>query len=101
MLKPIYIEGGTSQLQLYFKYAGYIFPYGDGRHISVRMEVHGDDYTFHRIKRSVTWEKNKLTQLEELGLKTVSSLFQNLEVVHNEDDTNQAHSIFEWLEPTP
>jgi superfamily II DNA or RNA helicase len=97
MLKPIYVEGGTSQLQLYFKYAGYIFPYGDGRHISVRMDVDGDNYTFHRIKRSVTWEKNKLTQLEAMGLKTVSSLFQNLEVVHNDDDTNQAHSIFEWL----
>jgi hypothetical protein len=25
VLKPIYVEGGTSQLQLYFKYAGYIF----------------------------------------------------------------------------
>jgi hypothetical protein len=40
-LKPIYVEGGTSQLQLYFKYAGYIFPYGDGRNISVRMEKTG------------------------------------------------------------
>jgi len=97
MLKPIYVEGGTSQLQLYFKYAGYIFPYGDGRHISVRMERNGDNYTFHRIKRSVTWEKGKLTQLENWGLKTASSLFQNLEVAHSEDDTNQAHSIFEWL----
>ena len=97
MLKPIYIEGGTSQLQLYFKYAGYIFPYGDGRHISVRMERNGDNYTFHRIKRSVAWEKGKLTQLENRGLKTASSLFQNLEVEHKDDDTNQAHSIFEWL----
>lgn len=97
MLKPIYVEGGTSQLQLYFKYAGYIFPYGDGRHISVRMERNGDDYIFHRIKRSVVWEKNKLNQLETWGLKTASSLFQNLEVVHQDDDTNQAFSIFEWL----
>jgi SNF2 family DNA or RNA helicase len=97
ILKPIYVEGGTSQLQLYFKYAGYIFPYGDGRHISVRMERDGDNYTFHRIKRSVAWEKGKLNQLEAWGLKTVSSLFQNLEVVHKDDDTNQAHSIFEWL----
>ena len=46
VLKPIYVEGGTSQLQLYFKYAGYIFPYGDGRHVSVRMERNGDDYLF-------------------------------------------------------
>src|SRR5882757_2024594 len=79
-LKPIYIEGGTSQLQLYFKYAGYIFPYGDERLISVRMERIGDDYTFHRIKRSVSWEKNKFNHLESLGLKTASSLFKNLEV---------------------
>ena len=97
MLKPIYVEGGTSQLQLYFKYSGYIFPYGDGRTISVRMERDGDDYTFHRIKRSVTWEKNKLHQLEALGLKVTSSLFQNLEVELNDDDDDHSFSIFEWL----
>lgn len=97
MLKPIYVEGGTSQLQLYFKYSGYIFPYGDGRTISVRMERDGDDYTFHRIKRSVTWEKNKLHQLEALGLKVTSSLFQNLEVELKDDDDDHSFSIFEWL----
>ena len=97
VLKPIYVEGGTSQLQLYFKYAGYIFPYGDGRHVSVRMERNEDEYVFHRIKRSVTWEKNKLHQLEALGLKTASSLFQNLEVAASEAETNSSFSIFEWL----
>jgi superfamily II DNA or RNA helicase len=97
VLKPIYVEGGTSQLQLYFKYAGYIFPYGDGRHVSVRMERDGDSYIFHRIKRSVVWEKNKLHQLEELGLKTVSSLFQNLEVAGSDQESNNSFSIFEWL----
>ena len=96
-LKPIYIEGGTSQLQLYFKYAGYIFPYGDGRHISVRMEKNGDDYLFHRIKRSITWEKNKMLQLEQMGLKTVSSLFQNLEVDNHDEDADHSFSVFEWL----
>src|ERR1700761_2172173 len=97
VLKPIYIEGGTSQLQLYFKYSGYIFPYGDGRHVSVRMERNGDDYLFHRIKRSVTWEKNKLTFLEELGLQTVSTLFQNLEVAGTVEDEDRSFSVFEWL----
>jgi superfamily II DNA or RNA helicase len=96
ILKPIYVDGGTSQLQLYFKYAGYIFPYGDGKPISVRMEQNGDDYVFHRIKRSVSWEKGKLHFLESLGLKITSSLFQNLEVAGNEDD-NQSFSVFEWL----
>jgi hypothetical protein len=96
-LKPIYIEGGTSQLQLYFKYAGYIFPYGDGRHVSVRMEKNGDEYIFHRIKRSITWEKNKMQQLEQMGLKTASSLFQNLEVDNHDEDADHSFSVFEWL----
>src|SRR6201747_2169359 len=97
ILKPIYVEGGTSQLQLYFKYAGYVFPYGDGRHVSVRMERNGDDYLFHRIKSSVTWEKNKLQRLEGLGLRTISTLFQNLEVTGSEEDIDRSFSVFEWL----
>ena len=97
ILKPIYVEGGTSQLQLCFRYAGYIFPFGDGRHVSVRMEQNGDNFLFHRIKRSVTWEKGKLLLLEELGLQVVSSLFQNLEVANAEDESDRSLSIFEWL----
>jgi superfamily II DNA or RNA helicase len=97
ILKPIYVPGGTSQIQLCFRYAGYIFPYGDGRHVSVRIDKNGDDYIFHRIKRSVTWEKNKLQELENMGLKTVSSLFQNLEVDNTETDGDQSFSVFEWL----
>src|ERR1700744_582075 len=92
VIKPIYVEGGTSQLQLYFKYAGYIFPYGDGRHVSVRMEKDGDDYIFNRIKRSITWEKNKLLFLEGLGLQTVSTLFQNLEVAGSDNDEDRSFS---------
>ncbi|HEX3385261.1 MAG TPA: ATP-dependent helicase, partial [Mucilaginibacter sp.] len=97
VLKPIYVEGGTSQLQLCFKYAGYIFSYGDGRHVSVRMERNGDDYLFHRIRRSVAWEKGKLLLLESLGLRTVSSLFQNLEVAAANEEEDLSLSIFEWL----
>jgi superfamily II DNA or RNA helicase len=97
ILKPIYIDGGTSQLQLNFKYSGYVFMYGDGRHISVRMDLDGDVPVFHRIKRSLGWEKNKLYELEGLGLKTVSSLFQNLEVASNDEDADQSFSVFEWL----
>ncbi|HEY9196195.1 MAG TPA: DEAD/DEAH box helicase [Mucilaginibacter sp.] len=97
VLKPVYIEGGISQLQLYFKYAGYIFPYGDGRTISVRMEKNGDDYLFHRIKRSTTWEKGKMQYLEQMGLKVTSSLFQNLEVANNDEDADHSFSVFEWL----
>jgi superfamily II DNA or RNA helicase len=97
IIRPIYVENGTSQLQLYFKYSGYIFPYGDGRHVSVRMEKNGDEYIFHRIKRSLTWEKNKMGELEKMGLKTTSSLFQNLEVDTKDEDADHSFSIFEWL----
>jgi len=97
VLRPIYIQGGTSQLQLFFKYAGYVFSYGDERHVSVRMESDGDNYTFHRIKRSVLWEKNKFQQLEQMGLKTASSLFKNLEVDLPDDDADHSFSIFEWI----
>jgi len=97
VLKPIYVPGGTSQLQLCFKYSGYIFNYGDDRHISVRMESDGDNYTFHRIKRSVTWEKNKFQQLESMGLKVTSTLFKNLEVDFADDDADRSFSIFEWI----
>lgn len=97
ILKPIYVEGGTSQLQLCFRYAGYIFPYGDGRHVSVRMERNGDDYLFHRIKRSLAWEKGKLQLLEDQGLQVISSLFQNLEVACCDDEADRSLSVFEWL----
>jgi len=97
VLKPIYVPGGTSQLQLCFKYSGYIFNYGDDRHISVRMESDGDNYTFHRIKRSVTWEKNKFQQLESMGLKATSTLFKNLEVDVADEDADLSFSIFEWI----
>ncbi|WP_342646049.1 DEAD/DEAH box helicase [Mucilaginibacter sp. CSA2-8R] len=97
VVKPIYVAGGTSQIQLFFKYAGYTFPYGDGRQISVKIDRNGDSYIFHRIRRSVTWEKNKLQQLENMGLTTSSSLFQNLEVKQENDEADQSFSVFEWL----
>ncbi len=97
ILKPIYVENGVSQLQLYFRYADYVFPYGDGRLVSVRIEKNGDEYSFHRVKRSISWEKGKLQQLEDLGLKTVSTLFQNLEVSADEEDSDRSFSVFEWL----
>ncbi|MEO6521723.1 MAG: SNF2-related protein [Mucilaginibacter sp.] len=97
VLKPIYVESGTSQIQLYFRYADYVFPYGDGRQVSVRIEKNGDEYTFHRVKRSIGWEQSRLKELEDRGLKIVSSLFQNLEVNGGDDDIDQSFSVFEWL----
>ena len=97
VLKPVYVEGGTSQLQLCFRYAGYLFSYGDERHISVRMEEKGEDYIFHRIKRSVMWEKNKFHLLEAMGLRSTSSLFKNLEVAGDNEDDDRSFSVFDWI----
>jgi superfamily II DNA or RNA helicase len=97
VLKPIYVDGGTSQLQLCFRYAGYLFSYGDERHVSVRMENDGDNYIFHRIKRSVSWEKNKFQLLESMGLQTTSSLFKNLEVPGADEDADRSFSVFDWI----
>ncbi len=97
VIKPVYEPGGTSQLQLYFKYSGYIFAYGDGRQISVKVEKTADDYIFHRIKRSVSWEKGKLQQLENMGLTTYSTLFQGLQVAASAESSDASFSVFEWL----
>jgi len=48
-------------------------------------------------KRSLTWEKNKLHQLEAMGLKITSSLFQNLEVDSSDEEADRSFSVFEWL----
>ncbi|RYE29674.1 MAG: ATP-dependent helicase, partial [Sphingobacteriaceae bacterium] len=59
ILKPVYAEGGVSQIQLLFRYGQSVFAYGDGRQVSVRIENVNDQYCFYRIKRSIAWEKKK------------------------------------------
>ncbi|WP_419802249.1 DEAD/DEAH box helicase [Mucilaginibacter sp.] len=97
VLKPVYTEGGVSQIQLLFRYGQAVFPYGDGRQVSVRIENTNDQYCFYRIKRSLAWEKKKFLELENLGLKTASGLFQNLEVAHPEEEEDASLSVFNWL----
>ncbi|MGI4022672.1 MAG: DEAD/DEAH box helicase [Janthinobacterium lividum] len=97
ILKPVYTEGGVSQIQLLFRYGQAVFPYGDGRLVSVRIENRDDQYFFYRIKRSISWEKKKFLELENLGLKTVSALFQNLEVAQIEEQEDASLSVFNWL----
>ncbi|RYE17726.1 MAG: DEAD/DEAH box helicase, partial [Sphingobacteriaceae bacterium] len=97
ILKPVYSEGGVSQIQLLFRYGQAVFPYGDGRLVSVRIENRDDQYFFYRIKRSIAWEKKKFLELENLGLKTASTLFQNLEVAQIEANEDASLSVFNWL----
>jgi len=95
VLKIIYIPDGNSQFQLYFKYGTYVFPAGSDREVTVKMERQGDNYIFHRVKRSLIWEKNKLNELLALGLKTVGTIFIHLEVDHAK--AGSPADIFNWL----
>lgn len=97
ILKVVFVPGGISEIQLYFKYNNYVFAAGSDRQVTVRMERNGDDYLFHRIKRSLSWEKKKLQELLDLGLVSNSSLFVHLQVEHTQEETDLSLSVFDWI----
>jgi SNF2 family DNA or RNA helicase len=64
------------------KYGDWVFPYHVNKKVNVRLEEKEGTYTFHRIKRLYSVEKQKIDSLKELGLlQTNGSLFtlQDLE----------------------
>ena len=98
VLKVIFVPGGVSQLQLFFRYGTYIFPAGNEIQVSVRMEKSGSEYVFHRVKRSIAWEKGKLSELKGMGLKTTGTSFVNLEVAAEPiEDEDVSFSIINWV----
>jgi SNF2 family DNA or RNA helicase len=97
VLKVIYVEGGISQIQLYFKYNEYTFSMGNEQKVTVRVAKHEDNYVFTRIKRAVEWEKTKYAELLQLGLKKVSPLFHNLELNASFEDFDQSYGILNWV----
>lgn len=86
-------------MQLYFKYGDYIFPSGSDRRVTVRTEKRDNDYIFHRIKRSLSWEKNKINVLQELGLSSSGSISMNVynPVNWDKDSENSHFNIINWL----
>ncbi|ARS42365.1 helicase SNF2 [Sphingobacteriaceae bacterium GW460-11-11-14-LB5] len=95
VIKVLYVDGGLSQIQLYFKYGEYIFPVENAHKVTVRLEKTADNYIFHRIKRSAEWEKKQFNLLLSLGLKKTSSLFSNLEVISA--DENPSYAAINWV----
>ena len=57
ILKVIYIEGGISQLKLYFKYGEHVFALGNEKKITVHVRKQDNNYVFTRVKRDTSWEK--------------------------------------------
>ncbi|RZL28302.1 MAG: ATP-dependent helicase, partial [Pedobacter sp.] len=95
VIKVLYVDGGLSQIQLYFKYGEYTFPVENAHKVTVRLEKTADNYIFHRIKRSADWEKKQFNLLLSLGLKKTSSLFSNLEVAIEEE--NPSYAAINWV----
>lgn len=95
VIKVLYVDGGLSQIQLYFKYGEYTFPVENAHKVTVRLEKTADNYIFHRIKRSAEWEKKQFNLLLSLGLKKTSSLFSNLEV--GAADENPSYAAINWV----
>jgi len=96
IIKLLYVENGVSQLQLNFRYGPYLFASGGESKVTVRMQYDetADHYTFHRIKRSLQWEENRLQELLDMGLHRANALFSNLEPREDADD---ALSVMDWL----
>lgn len=96
ILKVIYIEGGISQLQLYFKYGTHVFALGNEKKVTVHVEKQENNYVFTRVKRDTIWEKHKYTELTKLGLKKTSALFYNLELAAT-DTEDKSYGILNWV----
>jgi superfamily II DNA or RNA helicase len=95
-IKIIYVDGGISQLQLYFKYGSYAFVMGNEKKVTVRLLKEDDNYIFTRIKRDTAFEKQKFSLLLDMGLKKTSALFHNLEVLTDRDE-DQSYAIINWV----
>ncbi|RZK82457.1 MAG: DEAD/DEAH box helicase [Pedobacter sp.] len=96
VIKVIYVDGGISQAQLYFKYGEYAFAMGNDKKVTVRLVKEEDNYIFTRIKRDSAFEKSHFSMLQNMGLKKTSALFYNLEVPNSHEDGN-AYAIINWI----
>ncbi|HWW39473.1 DEAD/DEAH box helicase [Pedobacter sp.] len=97
ILKIIYVEGGISQLQLYFRYGSYAFAMDNERKVTVRVHKTEDNYIFTRIKRNTDWEKSKFNELLKSGLKKTSALFHNLELHDPGEQEDKSYGLLNWV----
>lgn len=97
VVKLLYVENGESQLQLNFRYGPYLFTADGRQQVTVRMhhDETTDEYTFHRIKRSLQWENARLQELLSMGLEKSNALFTNMTVRHQGQSTS---TVLDWLQ---
>jgi len=97
ILKVIYIEGGISQLQLYFKYGEHVFALGNEKKVTVHVEKQDNNYVFTRVKRDTSWEKFNYAELIKLGLKKTSAIFYNLELGSAAATEDKSYGVLNWV----
>jgi superfamily II DNA or RNA helicase len=78
-------------LSLYFQYGGWNFPFHIHKKVNVSLEKNGKDFIFHRIRRSLTMESEKIALLKELGLENVEGSLFALE------NAGQSYELITWL----
>ncbi|SMO54222.1 DEAD/DEAH box helicase [Solitalea koreensis] len=82
------------EIELFFIYDKYRFPFESSGTVSVSVEQIGDNYVFHRVKRASLWEQKKASELEYLGLE---KHHKNLYRLKSTDSENLEFSIHEWI----
>ncbi len=97
VIKVIYVDGGISQIQLYFKYGQYVFSMGNENKVSVRLVKDEENYIFYRIRRNIDWEKQKFSYLLGLGLKKISAVFHHLELPNLSEHDNPSYAVLNWV----
>ncbi len=97
VIRLVYVEGGVSQLHLHFLYGKYAFAMGNEQKVTVRLQKENDEYTFTRIKRNTSWEKDKFNFLLQHGLKKTSSLFHYLELPPTDGEEHSSYAVISWL----
>ncbi len=96
-LKMVYAWNDTIQLVLSFQYGKYNFLYQSGTKVSVSVENKNDEYVFHRVKRSLQWEAQKINLLKELGLSPSDGSAFVLKTNSEEAEAGTYHKMLEWL----
>ena len=77
---------------LYMQYGDWVFPYHVNKKVNVRLETADNTYTFHRIKRLYSVEKEKIESLKELGLKQTNGSIFSLQ-----DEDSSAVDVISWI----
>ena len=86
IIKVIYVDGGISQIQLYFKYGQYAFAMGNESKVTVRLSKDEDNYINVEIKKVTPKQQEHKTeaQLMENKCKFMNSEIAKIEKKHRQ-----------------